>query len=112
LTVAVAGVGVFLSLVGLRKYMHHVPFLGRIMLLPPAGDDLDDLQRRETLVDYAHLIGQVGITRTQLTPSGKATFGNQVVAVISDGELIAKGSEVEVLEVQGNRVLVRARDSG
>jgi membrane-bound ClpP family serine protease len=110
LTVAVAGIGVFFSLVGLRKYMQHVPFLGRIMLLPPAGEDLDDLQRRETLVDYAHLIGQVGITRTQLTPSGKAIFGNQVVAVISDGDLIAKGCEVEVLEVQGNRVLVRARD--
>jgi membrane-bound ClpP family serine protease len=80
------------------------------MLLPPAGDDLDDLQRRESLVDYVHLIGQVGVARTPLTPSGKATFGDRVVAVISDGEWIAKGTEVEVIDAQGNRVLVRPRE--
>ena len=64
----------------------------------------------KSLVDYAHLIGQVGVTRTQLTPSGKAVFGDEVVNVISDGELIAKGTAVEVIEVQGNRVLVRTRE--
>ena len=49
LTVAMAGLGVFVSLLMLRKYVHHVPFFGKIMLLPPAGDDLGDLQRREVV---------------------------------------------------------------
>jgi membrane-bound ClpP family serine protease len=111
LTVAMAGLGVFVSLIVLRRYVQHVPFFGKIMLLPPAGEDLSDMQRRESLVDYAHLAGQVGVTRTQLTPSGKAMFGDQVVAVISDGELVAKGTEVEVVEVHGSRVLVRPREN-
>jgi membrane-bound ClpP family serine protease len=111
LSVALAGAGVFASLLVLRRYMHRVPIFGRIMLLPPAGEDLGDLQRRESLVDYTHLVGQVGVTRTQLTPSGKAIFGSQVVDVISDGEVIAKGSAVEVMEVHGSRVIVRAHEA-
>lgn len=107
LTVATAGFGVLASMYFLRKYMQHIPILGKIMLLPPSGDDLGELLQRETMVDYSHLIGKVGVTRTPLTPSGKAVFGDEVVDVISDGEWAGRGSAVEVIEAQGNRVLVR-----
>jgi membrane-bound ClpP family serine protease len=111
LSVALAGTGVFASLLVLRRYLHRMPIFGRIMLMPPAGEDLGDLQRREALVDYTHLVGQVGITRTQLTPSGKAVFGDRVVDVITDGEVVAKGSAVEVVEAHGSRVIVRPHEA-
>ncbi len=40
-------------------------------------------------------------------PAGKARFGDSVVDVIADGEMIEPGKTVEVVEVRGNRVLVR-----
>ena len=69
---------------------------------------MEDLEHRESLVDFEHLLGHSGVASTQLTPSGKARFGGQLVDVIADGEVIDRGAEVVVVEVQGNRVLVRS----
>jgi membrane-bound ClpP family serine protease len=52
------------------------------------------------------------VTTTQLTPSGKARFGHQLLDVIADGELIGRGAPVIVTQVQGNRVVVRSADAG
>jgi membrane-bound ClpP family serine protease len=60
------------------------------------------------LVDLDNLLGQQGLTTTPLSPAGKARFGNHLVDVISTGEFIARDSHVEVAEVHGNRVVVRA----
>ena len=106
LMLAAAGMGVFVGMVVLRKYLAHTPFLGRVMLMPPEDDEREELARRESLVDYEHLYDQVGRTRTQLTPSGKAMFDDELVDVISDGQLIPKGTEVRVIEVSGSRVVV------
>ena len=52
-------------------------------------------------------MGATGTTSTQLTPGGKARFGDQLVDVMADGEAIDRGTPVKVVEVQGSRVLVR-----
>jgi len=52
------------------------------------------------------------VTITQLTPSGKARFGDARVDVISDGEVVPCGTDVVVVEVRGNEVLVRAVEIG
>ena len=110
LMLGAAGMGVFVGMVVLRKYLAHTPFLGRVMLMPPADDEREELSRRESLVDYEHLFDQVGRARTQLTPSGKAMFDDELVDVISDGQLIPKGAEVRVIEVIGSRVVVEPVD--
>ena len=43
-----------------------------------------------------------------VTPSGKANIDDELIDVISDGDLIPLGAEIEVVEVRGTRVLVRA----
>ena len=110
LSVTAAGAGVLAGLYVLRKYLHRAPMLGNVVLMPPDEDEAENLSRRESLVDYEHLIGQVGVTRTQLTPSGKAMFHDELVDVISDGVIIPKGSSVRVVEAHGNRVLVEPLD--
>ena len=106
LTVMGAGAGVAVGLFVLRKYLHRAPFLNKVFLQPPAGDELTDLERRESLVNFEDYLGHVGTTTTPLVPSGKAMFGDRLLDVISDGELIEKGVQVKVNEVQGNRILV------
>ena len=111
-TVAMAGAGIFTAAFLLRKYLHRLPALGNIMLLPPDDEGRQELELRETVVDHQRLVGQFGTVRTQLTPSGKAVLAGDVFDVISEGELIEKGSEIEVVEALGNRIIVRRRFEG
>lgn len=53
------------------------------------------------------LLGQLGQVTTPLHPVGTALFGERRVTVISRGELISPGTSVEVIKVEGNKVLVR-----
>ncbi|NQT16190.1 MAG: NfeD family protein, partial [Planctomycetes bacterium] len=106
---AVAG-GVVAVGVMLNRWLPHVPMLGGMILRPPEGKEAEERSHRESLVHFEALLGARGTTTTQLTPGGKARFGDQLVAVIADGELIPIGTEVVVQEVQGNRILVSAAD--
>ena len=54
------------------------------------------------------LMGQEGVTLTTLRPAGMARFGDKKVDVIADGEIIEKDTRVRVMEVKGNRVVVRS----
>jgi membrane-bound serine protease (ClpP class) len=96
----------------MRRVLPDAPVLNRIMLKPPDEEELEERGRREAIVDFSHLLDQRGVAITQLTPAGKARFGDERVDVISDGELVPPGAAVYVAEVRGNRVLVRMIDEG
>ena len=95
----------------LRGAVDHAALPGRIVAdqprdaacLPPRNWIWTGL---ESLVDWNYLEGKRGVTTTQLTPSGKARFGDDVVNVISDGLLVPRGTSIRVVQVLGNRVLV------
>ena len=59
-------------------------------------------------VELKALVGQEGVALTQLRPSGMARFADEKVDVVSEGEVIERGSRVRVIEVESNRVVVRA----
>jgi membrane-bound ClpP family serine protease len=105
--VAAAGGGAFAALVVMRRYLPDAPVLKRLMLATPDEELKADIALREALADYSYLEGKRGETTTQLTPSGKARFGDEVIDVISDGEVIPQGSVVSVTEVRGNHVYVQ-----
>jgi len=109
--VVAMGAGVVAALVLMRHFLPKAPVVSQVVLSPPEGEDLEELSRRESLVDLAHLVGKRGRATTQLTPSGKARFGDELIDVISDGDVIRRGMDVYVVEVQGNRVIVQAIDS-
>ena len=54
------------------------------------------------------LLGLTGMTHTALRPSGLAIIDNQRVDVVTEGELIEKDQSVKVIEVEGNRIVVRS----
>ena len=95
------------SVVFLRKYLDNSPLFQRFLLAPPEGAAAIELDRREAVVDYSHLMGQSGKTSTPLSPSGKAFFGDELIDVVSDGLAVDRGTMVRVVEVAGNRVVVR-----
>jgi membrane-bound ClpP family serine protease len=101
-----AVIGAFVAAVAFRRFLPHAPVLNRVFLHPPSGEERQNLASRESLVDFAHLVGRSGITATPLMPSGKARFGDELLDVIADGEAIDRGQAVIVVDVRGNRVLV------
>jgi membrane-bound serine protease (ClpP class) len=91
----------------IRRFLPNTPYLNRMLLKPPEGEELEELNRRESLVSWEHLAGKTGFTTTPLVPAGKAQFGDELIDVISDGEMLERGTSVYVAEVLGNRVIVR-----
>lgn len=111
LIVAAVMIGAIVTMVLLRRHWKRFRLFGHLMLEPPVGEEAKTIQRREALVDFHNLIGTRGTATTQLTPSGKARFGETLVDVIADGEVIDRGAAIEVVDVHGSRVLVREVES-
>ena len=95
-----------------RKWLPHAPIMSHMILSPPEEEERETISRRELLVDLHELVGTQGVTSTPLMPAGKARFGDAVIDVIADGDVIEPGKTVEVVEVRGNRVVVREVDVG
>ena len=53
-------------------------------------------------------IGNLGETLQDLRPAGKVSFDGTVVDVVSEGDYIDKEQPVEVVLIEGNRVVVRS----
>jgi membrane-bound ClpP family serine protease len=105
--VVAAGTGALASLAVMRRFLTHAPLFRRVSLEAPDTKRAEEIDYREALVHLEHLVGKRGLTTTQLTPSGKARFGDDLIDVISDGEVIPKGTDVYVTNVRGSEVRVR-----
>jgi membrane-bound ClpP family serine protease len=60
---------------------------------------------------YQLQAGDWGIADSQLRPAGKARFGEHYVDVVADGLFVEKGRPIRIIEVSGNRVVVREIES-
>lgn len=58
------------------------------------------------------LQGQIGITTSALRPGGKAQFGDAIIDVISQGEMLPKGTRVQVIGSSGAEAIVTAVKEG
>lgn len=54
-----------------------------------------------------YLFGAIGTSLTPLRPAGTAEFGDERVDVMTGGEYIEPNRQVKVVEVEGNRVVVK-----
>jgi membrane-bound serine protease (ClpP class) len=58
--------------------------------------------------DYAVLNGKLGESVTELRPAGVVAIDGRRIDVVTAGELVARGTPVKVVKVEGNRIVVRA----
>ena len=52
------------------------------------------------------LLGATGVAETNLRPSGTGRFGERLVDVVTEGDLIERGAKIKIMQVQGARVMV------
>jgi membrane-bound serine protease (ClpP class) len=115
--------GAILGFIGVAaligRYLPSMPLFNKMVLIPPGSAELlhDGPQLRPDLVPQepsnsllerdTSLLGREGVSLTVLRPAGKAQFGDDFVDVVSEGPFISQGRRIEVIEVTGNRVVVR-----
>jgi len=105
-----AGIGILVAMGLLRRYIRYAPIIGGMVLLPPEGEQLEEILHSEEMSHFAHLLGQYGVVTTRLAPAGKARFGDQLVDVTSVDEFVDAGSTVCVTRVRGSIVEIKATE--
>jgi membrane-bound ClpP family serine protease len=91
------------------RYLPNIPYANRLVLAPPGekeGDVADDTAAANA-ESLAALLGAVGTAATVLRPAGMARIGDAYVDVVSEGSYIPAGARVQVIEIEGNRIVVK-----
>jgi membrane-bound ClpP family serine protease len=93
------------------RFLPNIPYANRLVLQPP-GDSGPETTSREAVGGIPavspSLLGAIGTAATPLRPSGKARFGDEFLDVVSEGDYVQPGSRVQVVEIEGNRIVVKA----
>jgi membrane-bound ClpP family serine protease len=101
------GAGMMLALI-VAKYLPQIPGANRLVLVPPTELEEPDTEPvLPGMAEAAALLGAVGTTMTVLRPAGTVRFGDNYVDVVSEGSYIPAGARVQVIEVEGNRIVVK-----
>ena len=107
-TACVASLAVFYVL---SKYLYMTPGFRRLQLAPATGGSITFDESIRDAADRpaadAVFVGALGIAGTDLRPAGKGRFDDHLIDVVSFGQFIEKGDEIEVLEIFGNRIVVK-----
>lgn len=101
---ATAGLTIPLAILGLWLFPRTK--IGKAFILNTAANRTDGFQAPPQ--DLIHLVGKSGKSITPLRPAGAAVINNQRVDVVTLGDYINAEIEVEVVLVEGNRVVVRS----
>jgi membrane-bound serine protease (ClpP class) len=93
----------------LARYLPNIPVANRMVLAPPGerGESGDEPPALPGIEQSAALLGAVGTAATTLRPAGMARFEEQYVDVVTEGNFIPAGARVQVIEVEGNRIVVK-----
>ena len=76
-------------------------FVGHIFALK------DDPSQTSTLPTPADIVGVVGESVTALRPSGVARVDGRRLDVVTRGEMLEKGTPIVIIEMAGNRIVVK-----
>jgi membrane-bound ClpP family serine protease len=106
-TFGAALVGAIAGAFVLAWYLPHIPYANRLVLKPPAEQVTETEGPHSEASPLAALLGAIGVAATDLRPAGKARFGDDFHDVIAEGDFVNAGSRVQVIEIEGNRIVVK-----
>jgi membrane-bound serine protease (ClpP class) len=108
LFLAITAVAVPTALVLAFRWWPKTPMGRRLLLGVPSSEEvLPDSPQRRTL---RQMVGKFGVAKTVMLPSGAVLIEGQTIDALSEGMPIEAGQRVRVIEVRGNRVVVRPAD--
>ncbi len=94
------------------KYLPRLQFLSGLILVPVSAGGRGQMPVSMTTTPESPATGvtagETGVVFSTLRPTGKAKFGDAIVDVVAEAEFLDKGTGVEIVEIHGNRVVVKA----
>jgi len=98
----------------LTKYLPKLQFLSGLILVPAAAKQGGEMEISMTSPPESETmgvnLGDIGEVVSTLRPTGKVQFGDAIVDCVAQAEFLEKGSKVEIIEIRGNRVVVKAAE--
>lgn len=91
----------------IARFLPQVPGANRLLLAPPTDQTDASAPLLPGASEALELLGAIGTTTTALRPAGVVRFGDKFVDVVSDGGFIPSGSRVQVIAVEGTRIVVK-----
>jgi len=108
MAVALGFVGFLILAYLITKHLPKMFFLRGLMLEPAAAGAPMRISMTAAWGEGAVLaVGAEGEVVSALRPAGQARFGQSTVDVVAEGQFLERGCKVRVVEIRGNRVVVR-----
>lgn len=101
-----AMMGALLLAFFIARFLPKLPGANRLVLEAPV-DTGSAAENLPGAGEAAELLGAIGTTSTPLRPAGVVKFGDKFVDVVSDGGFIPAGTRVQVIQVEGTRIVVK-----
>ncbi len=98
----------FVAAVVFRKQLANLPMVRWFALQPPKTDR-DLVEMEHAVEELRTFIGWHGTTISRCNPSGKASIGDRIFSVVSQGSWIDEETEVEVVNLHENTLVVKPR---
>jgi membrane-bound ClpP family serine protease len=93
----------------LARYLPHIPGASRLFLKPEGlTEEGEEMPAASPVApDLSPLLGAIGMAVSPLRPAGKMQIGEDFLDVVAEGGYIAPGTRVQIIEIEGNRVVVK-----
>jgi membrane-bound ClpP family serine protease len=91
----------------IARFLPKMPYANRLLLAPPSEHSAALAVALPGAEEAAMLLGAIGTTNTPLRPAGVVRFDDKFVDVVSDGAFIPAGTRVQVIAVEGTRIVVK-----
>lgn len=95
-----------LAVWGIIKLAPHSPLGRRLVSQPLTDEDVTPDSRLE----HNRWLGQKGVTVSVMLPAGAIRVAGKTLDAVSEGTTIEQGTPVEIVDVRGNHLVVRAID--
>ncbi len=100
----IAFVGGAAAVLVLSRWLPKTPIYGKLVSHTASGmDTVAELEQKQT-----SRIGQTGVAVSSLRPGGKAQFGEEILDVMTQGEMIERGERVKIVGHSGTEAVVEA----
>lgn len=103
-TVSIAAIGSMIAVFLLARFLPETPMFQAMVSKSASGE----ASTVAIEVSKASRLGQVGVAVSQLRPGGKAQFGDDLIDVMTQGELIPKGARVKIIRHSSTEAVVEA----
>lgn len=103
-TLGLAAAGSLVAVLILARFLPETPLFRGMVSTTASGS----VSTTEAEVQRASRVGQEGVALSTLRPGGKAQFGDDLIDVITQGEMIAKGTRVRIIRHSSSEAVVES----